>query len=58
MAISKPKLPPRKGYVEVEEDGKRGYRPIATPATDAATEPGQTDVDLMAEAYREGVNEA
>lgn len=25
--ITTPKLPPKKGYVEVEEDGKRVYRP-------------------------------
>lgn len=30
MAISKPMLPPKKGYVEVEVDGKRTYRNVET----------------------------
>lgn len=30
MAISKPMLPPKKGYVEVEVDGKRTYRNVDT----------------------------
>lgn len=30
MAITKPILPPKKGYVEVEVNGKRTYRNIAT----------------------------
>lgn len=29
--ISKPLLPPRVGYVEIEIDGVRQYRKIATP---------------------------
>lgn len=56
MPISKPTLPPRKGYVEVEINGVRQYSPIDPPP--ANSEPAQTDIDLMAEAYREGVNEA
>ena len=30
MAITKPMLPPKKGYVEVEVDGKRTYKNVAT----------------------------
>ena len=30
MAISKPQLPPKQGYVEVEIDGTRKYKNIAT----------------------------
>lgn len=30
MAITKPVLPPKKGYVEVEVDGKRTYRNAET----------------------------
>lgn len=29
MAITKPILPPKPGYVEVEEDGVRKYKPTA-----------------------------
>ena len=30
MAITKPNLPPKKGYVEVEVDGVRTYRNVET----------------------------
>lgn len=30
MAISKPMLPPKKGYVEVEIDGQRVYKQLET----------------------------
>lgn len=30
MAITKPKLPPKAGYVEVEVNGKRTYKNAAT----------------------------
>lgn len=30
MAITRPTLPPKSGYVEVEVDGKRTYRNVAT----------------------------
>lgn len=30
MAITRPTLPPKAGYVEVEVDGKRTYRNVAT----------------------------
>lgn len=64
MPISKPTLPPRKGYVEVEVNGVPRYRNISTgvlledekilkPA-----EPVQTSIDLLADAYRDGVNES
>lgn len=36
MSISNPKLPPRKGFVEVEVNGERVYRAIAPgPAAEA-----------------------
>ena len=30
MAITRPKLPPKKGYVEVEVNGKRTYKNVET----------------------------
>lgn len=30
MAISKPMLPPKRGYIEVEIDGRRTYRNVET----------------------------
>lgn len=30
MAITKPMLPPKKGYVEVDVDGKRTYKNVET----------------------------
>lgn len=57
MPISKPTLPPRKGYVEVEIDGVRQYAPITSEVT-GPIEPIKSDIDLMAEAYVSGVNEA
>lgn len=56
MSISKPTLPPRRGYVEVEIDGERQYTPVDPPASAAVL--AQTEIDLMADAYREGVNES
>lgn len=58
MAISKPTLPPRKGYVEVEVNGVRRYRNVTTGVLLEDETPPQTDIDLMAEAYQEGVNES
>lgn len=58
MPISKPTLPPRKGYVEVEVNGVRRYRNAETGVLLEDEAPPQTDTDLMANAYREGVNEA
>lgn len=59
MPISKPTLPPRKGYVEVEINGVRQYSPVDPPVpAPVDPDPVQTDIDLMADAYREGVNES
>ncbi len=63
MPISKPTLPPREGYVEVDVDGDRQYQNAKTGellADEGTIEQhdAQTDIDLMANAYREGVNEA
>lgn len=58
MVITKPQLPPKKGYVEVEVDGVRCYRNAETGVLLEDEAPPQTDTDLMAEAYREGVNES
>lgn len=48
MAISKPTLPPKAGYVEVEVDGKRTYRNVQTgvliESEPADTEPTQLDI--------------
>lgn len=58
MVIVRPQLPPKKGYVEVEVDGVRRYQNADTGVLLEDETPLQTDTDLMAEAYREGVNEA
>lgn len=47
MAISKPKLPPRKGYAEVEADGVRAYRPIGVTGTPEPVEPGPTTEQIL-----------
>ena len=62
MAISKPMLPPKKGYVEVEVDGKRTYRNVETGVLidDEIPTPEPTEEltvwDELDAAYREGVN--
>lgn len=38
MAISKPQLPPRSGYVEAEVNGKRVYRPIVPASQDPSAD--------------------
>ena len=55
MAISKPMLPPKKGYVEVEVDGIRTYKNIETGVLiyDDVVEPTEmeqlrADVDYIA----------
>jgi general stress protein 26 len=53
MAVSKPQLPPKEGYVEVEEEGKRVYKEVVTK-TDEKIEQLWTD---MANSYYQGVNE-
>ena len=60
--INKPMLPPKKGYVEVEIDGKRVYKNVETgeiyghetPKVDAE----YVTYDDLAKAYNEGVQEA
>ena len=63
MAISKPMLPPLRGYVEVEVDGVRRYKNAETGyllGEEPAPDPDQEPVTWgeLAAAYREGVNEA
>ena len=46
MPISRPTLPPRSGYVEVEVNGVRQYRPLAPVASDGASpEPSPTEAE-------------
>lgn len=46
MPISKPALPPRSGYVEVEVNGVRQYHPLAPVASDGASpEPSPTEAE-------------
>lgn len=47
MAITKPTLPPKPGYVEVEEDGVRKYKPTAE--TIAQQEKEQKEAQLRAD---------
>ena len=56
--ITKPTLPPKKGYVEVEINGVRQYKAI--PSEQSNAESANVDVvyDALAEAYREGVQSA
>lgn len=52
MFIFEAKLPPRAGYVEVEQDGKRVYRRIVKPEEERYTRlASETDVilDLLAD---------
>lgn len=58
MPISKPILPPREGYVEVEVNDKRKYRNVKTGVLLEDESTQKTYIDLMASAYKEGVNEA
>lgn len=47
MAITNPTLPPKPGYVEVEEDGMRKYKPTAETVEKEAQE--QKDAQLRAD---------
>ena len=47
MAITNPTLPPKAGYVEVEENGMRKYKPTAE--TVAQQEREQKDAQLRAD---------
>lgn len=51
MAITKPMLPPKKGYVEVEVDGKRTYQNVETgiPIDDEIPTPSLDDRVTTAE---------
>ena len=47
MVITKPMLPPKKGYVEVEVDGKRTYKNVETGVlieNETTVEPTQLDL--------------
>lgn len=61
--ITKPMLPPKKGYVEVEVDGRRTYRNAETgilidDEVPVEPEPELTVWDELDAAYTEGVNAA
>lgn len=61
MEITKPSLPPKAGYVEVEIDGRRTYRNVATGVLieDEARSSGMTGTitdEEAAAAIREGVD--
>lgn len=63
MLITHPKLPPKKGYVEVEVAGKRTYRNVETGILieDEVEQPKEQDTTVWDEldaAYQEGVNSA
>lgn len=57
MAITRPTLPPKEGYVEVEVDGVRTYRNVKTGVLIGDEIPPVTAWDEMATAITEGVNE-
>lgn len=56
MAITKPQLPPKRGYVEVEIDGVRTYRNAETGVLIDDETPEADMWDEMADAIAEGVN--
>lgn len=65
MAVSKPQLPPKAGYVEIEENGQRVYKKVETETGQKLMELDQnkaekTEVEAvwteLAAAYTEGVN--
>ena len=57
MVIIKPELPPKKGYVEVEVNGKRTYRNVDTGALiDEEVNEELSVWDELDAAYQEGVN--
>lgn len=60
MVINRPMLPPKKGYVEVEVDGKRTYKNVDTGLLideEVETNEGEyATYEELAEAIREGVN--
>jgi len=65
MTISKPTLPPKKGYVEVEVNGRRTYRNVETGefienegAYVPIPEQDSTVWEELDAAYQEGVNSA
>ncbi len=49
MAITKPQLPPKKGYVEVEVDGRRTYKNVETGVLIGDEVPKQNPEERMAE---------
>ena len=60
MLITKPSLPAKKGYVEVEVDGRRTYRNVDTGILIDDEQP-ETELSVWDEldaAYTEGVNSA
>lgn len=53
--ISKPTLSPREGYVEVEVNGVRQYKKVASSQPEVNV---NAIYDELAEAYRQGVQSA
>lgn len=49
-------LPPP--AIKISDDEAKSLGIYSPPPVESEPEPAQTDTDLMAEAYREGVNEA
>ena len=63
MAISRPMLPPLRGYVEVEVDGVRRYKNAETGYLLGEEPPPDPDAQAatwgeLGAAYTKGVNEA
>ena len=58
--ITKPELPPKRGYVETEVNGVRVYKNVLTGEILGFETPNTTPSvwDEMAAAYKEGVQEA
>ena len=57
MAVSRPQLPPKKGYVEVEENGQRVYKKVESGIEEELNQQIEQIWTDMANSYYEGVNE-
>jgi hypothetical protein len=57
MAVSKPQLPPKEGYVEVEENGQRVYKKVESGTEEKLNQQIEQIWTDMANSYYEGVNE-
>lgn len=53
--ITRPQLPPRDGYVEVEINGERQYRPTAETLEKLAAQAQMQELETVQDAMMEGL---